>query len=251
MGIADIHGHYAFGIDDGAKTIEDTKKLLKYAKENGVSHIAMTPHIKPGKMDDDFMSEYYKAMKETSQIAKDYGIQALVGSELLLNDLTYDYLKNKQFYSLNNTKYLLVECDINKDFEDTKQFYLDLLYEIEISGYTPVIAHVERYFKEIDLEIIKHWIHLGYVIQMNIQSLYDGSASEKKNAITLLKHGYVHILASDSHSVNNFRKPSFNKGIKELSKYCSKEEIKTLLKENPIHILKGEKVKSLVKGGNS
>lgn len=245
MSIVDIHGHYAFGIDDGAETIEDSKALLEYAKENGVTHIAMTPHIKPGKMEEGFMNDYVSSLKQTSALAKELGIQAVVGCELLLNDLTYDYLKNNQFISLNNTKYLLVECDIKKNIHDYIDQYNDLLYEIEIKGYTPVIAHVERYFKSVDLDIVKYWRDLGYVIQVNIQSLFSGSAHEKKNALALLKHGYVHVIASDSHSIDSFRKPSFNEGLKYLSKVCSKEEINILLRDNPVHILRGEPVRSL------
>ena len=41
----DIHSHLIPGIDDGAKTITDTRKLISAFEQIGISHIITTPHI--------------------------------------------------------------------------------------------------------------------------------------------------------------------------------------------------------------
>ena len=40
----DIHNHLLYGIDDGAKTIEDSERLLKELEKNNVTDIMFTPH---------------------------------------------------------------------------------------------------------------------------------------------------------------------------------------------------------------
>ena len=40
----DIHSHILCGVDDGPKTIEETKALLEHAYEQGVRTIVSTSH---------------------------------------------------------------------------------------------------------------------------------------------------------------------------------------------------------------
>ena len=49
MAFIDIHGHYAWDIDDGMPSLEDAKKALEKAKNNRISTIVATPHVVSGK----------------------------------------------------------------------------------------------------------------------------------------------------------------------------------------------------------
>ena len=49
MSFIDIHGHYAWDIDDGMPSLEDAKKALEKAKNNRISTIVATPHVVSGK----------------------------------------------------------------------------------------------------------------------------------------------------------------------------------------------------------
>ncbi len=42
----DMHTHVLFGVDDGAKTIDDSLGLIKEEVNKGVSKIILTPHFK-------------------------------------------------------------------------------------------------------------------------------------------------------------------------------------------------------------
>src|SRR5271165_5159287 len=42
---ADMHSHFIPGIDDGAKTIEDSLALLRAMKDMGYNTIITTPHV--------------------------------------------------------------------------------------------------------------------------------------------------------------------------------------------------------------
>ena len=48
MDFCDMHGHYAWGIDDGMPSKQDCEKALTLAHSQGISTIVATPHIKPG-----------------------------------------------------------------------------------------------------------------------------------------------------------------------------------------------------------
>lgn len=46
----DIHCHLLYGVDDGAKTIEESVAMLEAAKEQGISAMILTPHYRPGRI---------------------------------------------------------------------------------------------------------------------------------------------------------------------------------------------------------
>ena len=52
---ADMHSHLIPGIDDGAKTIEDSLELIKFLHSKGYTKLITTPHI---------MSDYFRNTPE-------------------------------------------------------------------------------------------------------------------------------------------------------------------------------------------
>lgn len=45
--LIDIHAHIVFGVDDGARTLEESLKLIDMAAKQGVKKIIATPHNMP------------------------------------------------------------------------------------------------------------------------------------------------------------------------------------------------------------
>jgi N-acetylglucosamine-6-phosphate deacetylase len=43
-GFVDIHSHVLYGLDDGAKTRDESVEMLRVAEESGTAHIVATPH---------------------------------------------------------------------------------------------------------------------------------------------------------------------------------------------------------------
>jgi protein-tyrosine phosphatase len=76
-----------------------------------------------------------------------------------------------------------------------------LNYFIEETGYTPIIAHAERY-REIQKKpaLVTKLVEMGCLIQVNAPSFLD--KREKRLAFALLKHGFVHCLGTDSHDMD-------------------------------------------------
>ena len=128
----------------------------------------------------------------------------------------------------------------------------DRLYEIQYKGYTPVIAHVERYFKDsLDIERIQDFIDNGYLIQVNATSFlgYHGKHAQKF-AYQLLNQGLLHVIATDTHRCDGHRSPCLQEVFDLLVKKYSYEDIHTLMYENPLHIINNEEV-DLIEGKTS
>jgi protein-tyrosine phosphatase len=55
----DLHSHVLFGIDDGARSLEDSLEMLKLLSAIGFSLVCATPHQKVGSFvpSDDSISE--------------------------------------------------------------------------------------------------------------------------------------------------------------------------------------------------
>ena len=47
-GLAGIHAHFVYGMDDGAKTREDMEAMLDAAYADGITSLVATPHMTPG-----------------------------------------------------------------------------------------------------------------------------------------------------------------------------------------------------------
>ena len=43
--MVDIHNHVLFGVDDGAKSLDESLAMLKSAKEQGIDTVFATPHF--------------------------------------------------------------------------------------------------------------------------------------------------------------------------------------------------------------
>lgn len=139
--------------------------------------------------------------------------------------------------------YLLVEFDVRKELGNENEVE-DRLYEIQYKGYTPVIAHVERYFKDsLDIERIQDFIDNGYLIQVNATSFlgYHGKHAQKF-AYQLLNQGLLHAIATDTHRCDGHRSPCLQEVFDLLVKKYRYEDIHTLMYENPLHIINNEEV---------
>lgn len=246
MQFIDIHGHYAWGIDDGIPSQKEAIEALKLAKENNISAIIATPHVVPGTHNETDIQHFKNRINELKEIASHMQIQVFQGCELFLNHDYNNSLQNQQFIPIENTSYLLVEFDVRKELG--KEYEVeDYLYEIDIKGYTPIIAHVERYFPNgIDLERVEEFIDSGYVIQVNASSLLGvHGKTVKNNAYELLNNGLVHVIATDTHRSTGHRIPCLQEVYQLLSKKYDYQTLKTLMYDNPLHILENESVEAI------
>lgn len=246
MAFIDIHGHYAWEIDDGMPSLEDAKKALEKAKNNRISTIVATPHVVCGQHEQADLLRIKERIHDLKELARGYSIEVKEGCELFLNHDYLEALEQGIFIPIEDTQYLLVEFDVRKELGNENEVE-DCLYEIQYKGYTPIIAHVERYFQEdLDSERIQDFIDNDYLIQVNATSFlgYHGKHAQKF-AYQLLDQGLIHVIATDTHRCSGHRSPCLQEVFDVLVKKYNYEDIHTLMYENPLHILNNEEVETI------
>ena len=231
----DIHSHIIPKIDDGAKDLETSLKLLEIAKNSGTKGIVATPHYYKG-----FYNFQYKDIQKEigylEELAKgnDIDIEIYYGQEVCAFNGMVKELDEKKIGTINNTKYMLIEFPLDEFKRDT----LDEIYELQIRGIVPIIAHPERYkiFKD-NPEKINEFINEGYLFQLNSGSLLGNFSKEtKKTAQLFFKNNIYSFIGSDAHNLRG-RTSSLKEIIDNLdSSYINEYN------ENGIKMLNNEEV---------
>ena len=194
----DTHSHILYGIDDGSRTIEESINILKKASVNGITDIVLTPHYIP--------SSKYNCNNQDKQILlnklkdelrkNNLDINLYLGNEVYL-DLDISNLLNTDIYTINGSKYILIELPMNRK----ANILDDVLYDLSEKNIIPVIAHPERYtayYK--DFAFFQELIDKGCLLQGNIGSLYNNYGIKAKRMLKgLLKKRMIAIMGSDIH----------------------------------------------------
>jgi len=229
----DIHNHLLYGVDDGAGSLEEAKAMLEEAKSQGVTDIIFTPHYRDGmfpypleKVDDHFEQLKSHALR--------MGINVYPGCEYHVDSLMQENLAKGLVHTLADTDFVLVEFS----YSATQKAMWDALSGLVMSGYTPIIAHIERCeCVESDLELAWDFKELGALIQINADAVIgnDGRAL-KKTCKYLLKNELVDFVASDAHRMD-YRPMHLLEAYKYISKKYSAEYAEELFVHNPAVIL--------------
>lgn len=216
----DIHCHILPNVDDGAENMHDAITMAMIAKEEGINKIIATPHYHPefkyprGQELDKIYEDFKKELKENK-----IDIEIYMGNEIYFTYNIIEKISDLDYYCLNNSKYILVE------FPPTN-FPLNLcniVYELKQKGFTPVLAHVERYIKiHEDPEIIYDCIKCGAIIQINSSSLIGKQGKELQKLCNLLiSRNMVHLVSTDAHGSKR-RRPLLKDSYQYVEKKYSK-----------------------------
>ena len=197
--MVDIHSHIIWDIDDGSKSKEMTINMLKKAKIGGASKIVATPHFLPGRYEKTF-NEVKEALERVKALAKEeeIDIEIYLGQEVYFTESILRDYEEGRISTINNSRYMLIEFNM-KNFSIRE--VTETLYELQLKGITPIIAHPERYLKFIENEIlINEFIKEGYLFQLNTGSLRgDFGKNVKRFAEKLVKNKVYSFIGSDGH----------------------------------------------------
>ena len=106
----------------------------------------------------------------------------------------------------------------------------DTLFAVQNRGYTPILAHVERYpYVTEDPTLLYRWVSSGALAQINASGLVR-SGHTAKWLHKLLDWNLVHLMCSDCHSVTT-RPPNLKDGMAQISSSTAK-----LLQKNAIDV---------------
>lgn len=195
----DIHSHIIPGIDDGAKNIETTLEMLKAAERDGTKKIIATPHycIGYGEASIEEIKIKVKNLNDKAK-AENIDIEIYSGQEVYFSENMLEDYEEGIIGTLNDSRYMLIEFPVAKF--DSNIF--DIVYEFQVKGIVPIIAHPERYLPIIEEPVfINKFIEEGYLFQLNSGSIEGKFGKKVKNTSELLmKNGIYSFIGSDAHN---------------------------------------------------
>lgn len=236
--MVDIHSHILYGVDDGASSERETKKMLDIAVKEGIDCIIATPHYIVGN------NEYNKQQlisryKDVLNIIKENNIpiKLELGNELLADSELISQIEEQACFSLAGSNYLLIEFSPR-----TSEYIIrNLIYNVKLKGYTPIIAHPERTFNlEQDLEKLLELIEQDCLLQSNTGSLTGVYGSKvQKMVYELLDRRMISFISTDAHSTRR-RSPKMKEAYELTKERCGEKYAQDLFMKNGIKVLKNE-----------
>lgn len=217
--MVDLHTHILFDMDDGAKTIYDSQKLIELQNNISVNKIALTSHFYPREETiESFLERRKNSYSEFSKIFGDCKIEFKIGSEVYMSSILLN-VDDISPLCCEGTNYLLLELPFTRPFS-TRLF--DNLEKLILNkDVIPIIAHIERYNAvEKDQSIIDKLIDMGCIIQMNASTIINKST--RRHSLKLIKKGKIHVIASDCHSVKH-RPPNILEAYNIIEKKLGKD----------------------------
>jgi len=183
-------------MDDGARSAAETRRLLAALNENGVTHLALTPHYYPSEESRErFLARRARAVEELLVLPEAKKIHFTVGAEVYLAGTLFN---SEEFLPLcySGTKCMLVEPEYTTTFTETTRRRIFRL--ISDYGITPVIAHIDRYpFLYRNQKLLQELRREGCLFQVNLNSL--DSFFKRKVICRLFREGLVDFLGEDVH----------------------------------------------------
>ena len=231
----DIHSHIVFEVDDGPKTIEDSRALLEESYRQGVRTIISTSHRRKGMFEtpEAKIEENFKQVQELAkEIADD--LTVLYGAEIYYTSDILDKLEQGKIPRLADSQYALIEFSMITPY---KEIHTALSNVLRL-GVTPVVAHIERYHcLENDEKKVRDLINMGCYTQINSSSVLkpklfgDTYKFMKKRAQFFLEKDLVHFVASDMHNLDP-RPPYMQEAYQIISKKYGESHAEQLFRKN-------------------
>lgn len=237
----DLHSHLLPFVDDGAEDWDRARTALEAVSAAGVRTATVTPHVRgslslePGGFDarvaelDTVWPEFVELAAATAP-----GTRVLRAAEVMLDRPDVDLSDPR--IRLDGTRFVLVEFP----HMSVPPRSVETLYELRRRGWTPVLAHPERYRGLArPVETAAEWRQAGAVLQVNAGSVLGAyGVTAREAALLLLQKGLVDVMASDYHARGRFPVPAARALLQK--EYGAPAELLTALFEtNPGRLLEG------------
>lgn len=231
----DLHSHTLPTLCDGSQSLETSLEMARIAVADGITHLACTPHIYPSVYNNS-TATITPAMAALQLELDRHGIPLtlVVGADVHMVPEVMQGLKAGTIPTLHGSRYFLLEPSHHvavANFVDQVENFLN-------AGYVPLITHPER-LRWIDghYDEFIEAARLGAWLQITAGAIAGRfGRSAETYAQRLLADGFVHIIASDAHSIDH-RPPILSAGLKIAAGIVGEEEAQRTVLERPQAVL--------------
>jgi len=198
IGELDAHCHLLPGLDDGPPNEREALAIARLLLEMGVRTVVATPHV---------ISDVYpnstdviiNGVSRMRRLLSESGLalEILAGAEYYAENDLLDRIARDDLLAFGPEKYVLFESPV----EHQPMVLEEIVFNLRSAGYTPLLAHVERYrYLQADQDRVEHLRRLGVCFQVNHPSFHLPKTSRRgEMARWLYTRGFVDLLGTDMH----------------------------------------------------
>ena len=236
----DIHCHLLPGIDDGAKSWDESLQMAKMAADDGFGTMIVTPHQNGayahnrGEMIRGLTLDFQEFLDQN-----DVPLRVLPGGDIRIEDGMIDGLKNGDVMSLaDRRRHVLLELP--------HELYFPLepvLEDLEEIGMVGILSHPERNFGILNQpSLLAPLVERGCLMQVTAGSLM-GTFGPQSQSLSewMLQEGMVHFLATDAHGPKS-RRPLMHRAFERTAELAGWNIAYEVCCDNPSAVAAGDEV---------
>lgn len=229
--IWDMHCHVIPGVDDGADSLETALLMLHRMYKDGVRSVILTPHFRQGMFEtprDAVQGSFERLERAVDTVMPQ--MRLFLGCEFHDNPVMTQFLDRDGRYRMNGTGYVLLEFSGG----DSARHIRERCHELIRAGYTPIVAHVERYAAlHTDRKLAGDLKDLGACLQVNANSVLGlGGWKQKMFCLRALEKGFVDFIGSDAHNMKD-RRPYIGECAEFVSRKFGEKTARRIFIANP------------------
>ena len=228
--MVDMHCHILPGVDDGSRDVDESLEMLRIAEKSGIEKMILTPHYKESHHNapiETLRSRLDELKGRVSQ--ENINVKLALGNEVMYFSDFQERYEQGRILTLNGTDRLLIEFHP----QDEYSYVRNAVDEVLGAGFTPVLAHVERFNCMVaEYDRASELRDMGCEIQMNAAD-YMGAIGPKirKYLMALLDDGAIDYLGTDAHDSKK-RIPDVRKSLKDLYSRYDETYIRAITYDN-------------------
>lgn len=233
--ITDIHAHVLPGLDDGPETMADTEAVLRAHRAAGTDRVICTPHYLSPHFDvapEAVADAFGRVLARRGEIGHESHPvpfpDLALGAEVRVTRDLADVIRDGDVPTLGPTRYVLVEFRSDTISARARE----LVHELLIRGYVPVMAHPERNLEvQKDSAILDDLLAMGVLLQVTARCFETDprrAHTADKLAWMLLEAGKVAVIGSDAHDVR-VRPPGLMAAYERIGERCGSAVVQALM----------------------
>ena len=216
----EVHCHILPGIDDGSPDVATSVELVKEMRDMGIRRIITTSHVTESTFENtpETIKSAYNELR-TALDAEGIEMEIHTSAEYRMDEYFLNQIKENKLLPFPED-YILIENSFFQPYWEIKE----LIFDLKMKGYTPILAHPERYvYYHNTPNIYNELFDYGCMYQVNLLSLAGYYYPQVKDvAWRLLNEGKVAFIGSDMHNAGHAKHIKEYIKTREYQKLCDK-----------------------------
>lgn len=224
----DFHTHILPNMDDGSRSVKESVQMVHTLASGFADCIVLTPHFYAREDDperflrrrDCALSALYEALSAEEDCEFP---QLIPGAEIEYFE-GIAVLGEYPSFRLGDSRCMLLEMPLGKW---TSRMVDDVLQLNSRSDCRVILAHVERYLFDQPKDTVRTLFQNGVIMQSNAEFFCARKTSKK--ALSMLKHGEIHLLGSDCHNTTT-RPPNLSMACELIANRLGEEPLEKMMR---------------------